>query len=52
MGSGRLKTRTRLLDDVLNVQYVEGRLIFLRGTTLMAQRFDVKRLALEGEQKC
>ena len=34
---------------MLNAQYVEGRLIFLRGTTLMAQRFDVKRLALEAE---
>ena len=55
-GQGRLylsslesHTRTRLLDGVLNAQYAEGRLLFVRGTTLMVQRFDTRQLALEAE---
>jgi hypothetical protein len=31
-----------------NVQYANGRLLFLRGTTLVAQAFDEKRLAVKG----
>jgi Tol biopolymer transport system component len=39
--------RVRLLDGVLNAQYANDHVIFARGTTLMAQRFDVTRLTLE-----
>jgi Tol biopolymer transport system component len=49
VGSLDSPTRSRLLESVLNAQYAEGHLIFVRGTTLMAQRFDVKRLVLEAE---
>jgi dipeptidyl aminopeptidase/acylaminoacyl peptidase len=31
-----------------NVQYANGRLLFLRGTTLVAQTFDLKQLAVTG----
>ncbi len=41
--------RIRLLAGGSNVQYAEGALLFLRGTTLMAQRFDAGRLALDGQ---
>ena len=34
--------------NVANFEYVDGRLIFLRDTTLMAQPFDVSRRALTG----
>ena len=40
--------RTRLLEEGSNAQYAQGSLLFLRGTTLMAQPFDVSRLALTG----
>jgi eukaryotic-like serine/threonine-protein kinase len=42
-------TRTRILEGVFNAQYGEGRLLFVRGTTLMSQRFDVKHFTLESE---
>ena len=38
-----------LESDAANVQYSQGRLLFLRGTTLMAQSFDVTRLMVTGE---
>jgi Tol biopolymer transport system component len=41
--------RTRLLEQGSNAQYAQGSLLFLRGTTLMAQPFDVKGLAFTGE---
>ncbi len=43
-------TRTELLlSDSTNVSYSQQHLLFLRGTTLMAQAFDPDRLALTGE---
>jgi serine/threonine protein kinase len=42
--------RTKLLQsDSTNVFFSEGHLLFLRGTTLMAQPFDADRLMLTGE---
>ena len=38
-----------LTADSLNVQYAQGYLLFLRGSTLVAQPFDPTRLALTGE---
>ena len=38
-----------LESDGSNVQYAQGRLLFLRGTTLMAQPFDAERLTVTGE---
>jgi eukaryotic-like serine/threonine-protein kinase len=35
--------------DSANVVYSQGHLLFLRGTTLMAQPFDARRLVLNGE---
>ena len=32
--------RVRLLDDAANVQFANGHLLFMRGTALVAQRFD------------
>jgi len=42
--------RTPLLEsDSTNIAYSSGHLLFLRDATLMAQPFDVRRLALTGE---
>ena len=41
--------KTRLLDDVTNVQYANGRLMYMRGTTLVAQPFDADRRLFTGE---
>jgi len=41
--------KTRLLDDVTNVQYANGRLVYMRGTTLVAQAFDADRRVFTGE---
>ena len=41
--------RIRLFDVGANVEYAQGALLFLRGTTLMAQPFDVSRLVFTGE---
>ena len=38
-----------VLEKASNVAYADGRLIFVRGSTLMAQPFDPSRLALTGE---
>lgn len=38
-----------LAADSINVQYAQGHLLFLRGSTLVAQPFDPTRLALTGE---
>ena len=38
-----------MLRDAANVQYVPGRLLFVRGTTLVAQPFDAERRVLTGE---
>jgi eukaryotic-like serine/threonine-protein kinase len=47
LGSAR---RTRLLENVSNAVYLgSGFLIFARGTTLLAQRFDPAALAFHGE---
>jgi len=44
------KNATRLLDvDSSNVVYSKGHLLFLRGSTLVAQSFDESRLTLSGE---
>ena len=40
---------TLILPDVASAAYANGRLLFMRGTTLVAQRFDADRGALEGE---
>jgi eukaryotic-like serine/threonine-protein kinase len=44
--------RTLLLkaSDTTNVRYAQGHLLFLRGTTLVAQAFDAQRLVLTGEE--
>jgi eukaryotic-like serine/threonine-protein kinase len=39
----------RLMDSGSNGQYANGSLLFVRGTTLMAQRFDPTTLALSGD---
>jgi len=39
----------RLMDTGSDGQYANGSLLFVRGTTLMAQRFDPTTLALSGE---
>jgi eukaryotic-like serine/threonine-protein kinase len=41
--------RTQLLEGGSNVEYAQGALLFLRGTTLMAESFDATRLTLSGE---
>ncbi len=49
--AGRLDTpdRVKVVDSgSSNVQYANGRLLFLRGTTLVAQTFDLKQLAVTG----
>ena len=48
VGSLDSAERTRLLEEGSNAQYAQGSLLFMRGTTLMAQPFDVSRLALTG----
>ena len=40
--------RTRVLDDVTNVQHADGALLFLRETTLMAQALDPTTLTFTG----
>jgi serine/threonine protein kinase/Tol biopolymer transport system component len=49
VGSLDSPERTRLLEGGSNVEYARGALLFLRGTTLMAQSFDASRRALTGE---
>jgi len=51
VGSLDSPERTRLLDSVdsTNVIYSQRHLLFVRGSTLMAQPFDPERLALTGE---
>ena len=49
IGSLDSTERTRLFDGGSNAEYAQGALLFLRGTTLMAQPFDVGRLAFTGE---
>jgi Tol biopolymer transport system component len=50
VGSLNSKARTPLLRDVgQEVGYSEGRLFFVRASTLMTQRFNVAALTLEGE---
>ena len=39
----------RLMDTASNGQYANGSLLFMRGTTLLAQPFDPARLALTGD---
>jgi DNA-binding winged helix-turn-helix (wHTH) protein/Tol biopolymer transport system component len=41
--------RTQLFPDSVTAVYASGYLLFNRGRTLMAQRFDAERLALHGE---
>lgn len=50
------KERTRVLEGdasaanaVRNVVFADGQLLFLRGTTLMTQKFDERQLRLEGD---
>ena len=42
------RTRRRILEGGSNVQFADGRLIFLRGTALMAQPFDFETLQFSG----
>jgi hypothetical protein len=44
------KKATRLVDASSNAAYADGYLIFLRETTLMAQRFDPTTLTLSGPE--
>ncbi len=41
--------RVRLVSTDTNAVYASGYLLWMRGTTLMAQRFDPKKLRLSGE---
>jgi len=41
--------RTFVMKGGSNVKYADGRLVFLRGNTLMSQPFDVRGLQLHGE---
>jgi Tol biopolymer transport system component len=41
--------KTLLLEGVAHAQYAQGRLLFPRGTTLVSQPFDSRRLVLTGE---
>jgi Tol biopolymer transport system component len=43
------RERKLVLKGGSNVKYADGRLLFLRNTTLMAQPFDLSRLELEGD---
>jgi Tol biopolymer transport system component len=43
--------RQQLLEGSSNVQYAQGYVMFLQGTTLVAQPFDLKRLTLRGERQ-
>jgi Tol biopolymer transport system component len=49
IGSLDSPDRKRLLDGASNVQYASGHLLFLRGPTLMAQKFDPNTLAVTGD---
>jgi serine/threonine protein kinase/Tol biopolymer transport system component len=49
VGSLDSAERSRVLDRPANAQYASGYLLFTRGSTLMAQPFDVSRLAITGE---
>jgi len=49
VGSLDSPQRVRLLDGASNAQYAGGSLIFVRGTTLMAQPFNPDTLALADE---
>jgi eukaryotic-like serine/threonine-protein kinase len=49
VGSLEEPGKTRLLDDVTNVQYASGRLLYMRGTTLVAQPFDADRRVIAGQ---
>ena len=49
LGSLDSTERTRLFEGGSNVEYAQGALLFLRGTTLMAQSLDVGRRTLTGE---
>ena len=40
VGSLRSPEQQRLLDGISNAQYAQGMLLFVRGSTLLAQRFD------------
>lgn len=41
--------RQRIVSGTMPASYVNGHLFFLRGSTLMAQPFDARRLRLEGD---
>jgi serine/threonine protein kinase len=43
--------RVQLMNDASNVQFATGHLIFMRGTTLFAQRFDPSTRAFAGEPR-
>jgi Tol biopolymer transport system component len=49
VGSLDSSERTKLIDNAFLPAYANGFVLFVRGDTLMAQRFDAGRLALDGE---
>jgi Tol biopolymer transport system component len=49
VGSIDSNERTRLLDGWTNAKYAQGHLLYVRGTTLVAQPFDATRLRLTGQ---
>ena len=49
MGSVDGPEKTLVLSDAANVQYALGRLLFVRGATLVAQPFDAGRRVLTGD---
>ncbi len=49
IGSLDSKSRTRLMTAESNATYSQGRLLFLRGDTLVAQPFDSDRLQFTGD---
>ena len=51
VGSLDSKERTEIHQDVNGHAYANGFLLFVRGTTLVAQRFDADRLEVSGEER-
>jgi Tol biopolymer transport system component len=51
IGSLDSPVATRLMDGDSNVVFARGHLVFARNATLMAQPFDLDRLALSGEAR-
>ena len=49
VGSLDTREQKRLIADVRNAQYAAGHIVYLRGTTLLAQSFDATALQVAGD---